>query len=73
MVEAQDSEFEPCLDHSVVLLGKTLYAHSAFLHPPLLPQEYKLIPMGGRGITLDGLASHPGQAAKILVTSCYQN
>ena len=31
MVEAQDSEFEPRLDHSVVLLGKTLYAHSAFL------------------------------------------
>lgn len=48
MVEAQDSEFEPHLDHSVVLLGKTLYAHSVFLHPP---QEYKLIPIGGRGIT----------------------
>lgn len=72
MVEAQDSEFEPYLDHSVVLLGKTLYAHSAFLHPPP-PQEYKLIPIGGRGITRDGLASHPGQVAKILVTSCYQN
>ena len=72
MVEAQDSEFEPRLDHSVVLLDKTLYAQSAFLHPPL-PQEYKLIPIGGRGITRDGLASHPGQAAKILVTSCYQN
>ena len=52
MVEAQDSEFEPRLDHSVVLLGKTLYAHSAFLHsPPPLPQEYKLIPIWGRGIT----------------------
>ena len=62
MVEAQDSEFEPHLDHSVVLLGKTLYAHSAFLGG-----------IGGRGITRDGLASHPGQAAKILVTSCYQN
>ena len=73
MVEAQDSEFEPRLDHSVVLLGKTLYAHSAFLHPPPLPQEYKLIPIGGRGITRDGLASHPGQAAEILVNSCYQN
>ena len=52
MVEAQDSEFEPCLDHSVVLLGKTLYAHSAFLPPP--PHEYKLTPIGGRGITWDG-------------------
>ena len=51
MVEAQDSEFEPRLDHSVVLLGKTLYAHSAFLQPPPPPQEYKLIPIGGRGIT----------------------
>ena len=49
MVEAQDSEFEPRLDQSVVLLGKTLYAHSAFLYP--LPQECKLIPIGGRGIT----------------------
>ena len=39
MVEAQDSEFEPCLDQSVVLLGKTLYAHSAFLHPPSSPRS----------------------------------
>ena len=37
MVEAQDSEFEPHLDQSVVHLGKTLYAHSAFLHLPPPP------------------------------------
>ena len=53
--------------HCVVFLGKTLYSHSASLHPTgingiskLSGQPDKNAGEGG-GVTCYGLASHPGE------------
>ena len=47
----------PGLGHFVVFLGKTLFS-----------QEYKwILATKCRGVTCDGLASHPGEVAILLV------
>ena len=65
---ALDSEFEPGPGHCVTLIV------------PLSTQEYKWVPTNCQGnltkcweITCDGLASHPGRVAILLVASCYGN
>ena len=47
---------------------------------PLSTQEYKRVPANCQGnltkcweVTCDGLASHPGGVAILLVASCYRN
>jgi len=59
----------------VVFLGETLYSHSASLR-----QEHKWVLANCwgnltncRGVTCDGLASHPGGVEILLVNSCYRN
>ena len=51
------SGVKPWPGHSVVFLGKTIYSHSASLHPGVFmgTDEFKA---GGQ--PCDGLASHPG-------------
>ena len=58
-----------------MFLGKTLNSHS-----PLSTQEYKWVPANCQGnltkcweFTCDGLESHPGGVAILLVASCYRN
>jgi len=46
----------PGQGHCVVFLGKTLYSHSASLHPGVYMGTGKIM----LGVTWDGLASHPG-------------
>ena len=53
-----------------VFLSKTLYFHNASLHPGK-PDE--MLGGGGGRATCDGLASHPGGVAILLVVSCYGN
>ena len=68
----------PGRGHFVVFLGKTLYSHSLFparsgIHMATSKLSEK---PGGRnagGATCDGLASHPGGVAILLVASCYRN
>ena len=69
------SGFEPRPGHCVMFLGKTLYSHSASLHPGVSMGTSKLSgkPDELLEITCDGLASHPGGVAIFLVTSCYGN
>ena len=53
--------------HCVVFLGKTLYSHSAPLHPSVKRGTSKY----AGGNPCDGLASHPGGGVAILLaTSC---
>ena len=49
----------------VVFLDKTLYSHSSSLYPRKHDEML--------GVTCDGLASHSGGLAILLVTSCYRN
>ena len=58
--------------HCVVFLGKTLY-----LTVPLSTEEYKWVPANCQGnlmkcwgVTYNGLASHPGGVAILLIASC---
>ena len=74
MVRALDSGFEPWPGHCIVFLGKTS------LTVPLSTQEYKWVPANFQGnltkcweVTCDGLESHPGGVAILLVASCYGN
>ena len=69
------SGFESWPDHFVVFLGKTLYSHSASLHPrDWSINGYQQTCQGNlMGFTCDRLASHPGGVAILLVTSCYGN
>ena len=60
-IQIDRSVFEPWPGHSVVFLGKTLYSHSASLHPG------EWVPAIAGGVTCDGLASHPGGIAIFLV------
>ena len=49
--------------HCIMFLGKTLYSHSASLHP-----EYKwVLATKCCGITCDGVVSFPGEVAILLV------
>ena len=59
------------LGHWTVFLGKALYSHSASLHPGVLMGTSKL--SGKPDEMLNGLASHPGAVAILLVASCYGN
>ena len=66
--------------HCVVFLGKTLYSHSASLHPgvytdtgELLGKPSNLWGGGGGGVTCNGLASRPGEVRILLAASCYKN
>ena len=53
--------------HCVVFLGKTLYSHSAPLHPGVQMGTSKY----AGGNPCDGLTSHPGGGVAILLaTSC---
>ena len=57
----------------VVSLGKTLYSHSASLHPGVLMGTGDQM----LGVTCDGQASHPAILNRdsniLLVASCYRN
>ena len=66
-IERSGLELRP--GHCVVFLGKTLYSHSASLHPGV----YKWVPANCQGnltkfweVTCNGLASHPGGVAILL-------
>ena len=66
----------PGRGHCVVFLGKTLYSHSASLHPGVLMGTSELLgkPNKLRGVTCDGLApSRPGGVEILLAVSCYGN
>ena len=54
----------PSQDHYVVFSGKTLYSHSAPLHPGVLmvPTNCQINLMKCWGVSCDGLVSHPGVA-----------
>ena len=54
------SRFEPWPGHCVVFLGKTLYSHSASLHPKRVPANYQGNLAKCCEVSCDGLASHPG-------------
>ena len=59
------------------------WARHFTLTVPLSTQEYKWVPAncqgnlpkcwGGGGVTCDGLVSHPGAVAILLIASCYRN
>ena len=56
------------------------WARHFTLTVPLSTQEYKWVPVNCQGnqkkcweVTCDGLASHPGGVAILLVASCYGN
>ena len=73
MVSAFDSGLggpgsSPGRGHCVVFLCKTLYSHSASLHPGVQMGTSKMC----WGYPCDGLASHPvvGGVAILLATSC---
>ena len=72
MVSAVDSRSSgpgssPGRGHCVVFLGKTLYSHSASLHPGVQMGTSKY----AGGNPCDGLTSHPGGGVAILLaTSC---
>ena len=65
--------------HCVVFLGKTLNSNTV----PVSTQGYKWVPVNCKGnrtkcwgegaVTCNGLASHPGGVAMLLVASCYKN
>ena len=62
--------------HCVVFLGKTLYFYTV----PLFTQEYKWVPLNCQGnltkcwgTTCEGLASHLGGVAILLVALCYRS
>ena len=63
----------PGQGHCVVFLGKKL--HSASLHPGVQMGTSELLgkPNELRGVTCDGLASHPGRVEILLAASCYGN
>ena len=67
--------FEPWPGHCTLFLGKTLYSHSASLHPGVSMGTSKLSgkPDETLGITYGRLASHPGGVAILLIASCYGN
>ena len=82
MVSAMDSGLKcpgssPDRGHCVVFSGKTLYSHSASLHPGSRINEYQQTVREKLRkcwkVTCDGLASHPGGVAILLVASCYRN
>ena len=56
------------------------WARHFTLTVPLSTQEYKWLPANCQGkltkcweVTSDGIASHPGEVAILLVASCYRN
>ena len=59
----------PGWGHCVVFLGKTLYSHSASLHPGVyckwVPANCWRNLIKLRGVTFDGLASHPGEVKSL--------
>ena len=65
----------PDRGHCVVFLGKTLYSHSASLHPGVYMGTGELLgkPNKLRGVTCDGLASRPGGVEILIAASCYGN
>ena len=52
--------------HCIVFLSKTLYSHSASLHPGVLADLML-------GLPCNGLASHPGEIEILPVFLCYRN
>ena len=58
--------------HCVVFLGKTLYSHSASLHPGVPANCWENL-TNCCGVTCDGLASSPGGVEILLAASCYGN
>ena len=65
----------PDRGHCVMFLGKTLYSHSASLHPGVnqLPANCWGNLTNCREVTCDGLASRPGEVENFLAASCYRN
>jgi len=68
----------PGPEHCVVFLGKTLNnLHNASIHQRTINmyQHSKLLgqPNKLRGVSCDGLASHPREVEILLTTSCYRN
>ena len=77
MVSALDSGASgpgssPGRGHCVVFLGKTLYSHSAFLHPGVPANCWGNL-RKCREVTFDGLAFPPGEVEILLAASCYRN
>ena len=65
----------PGRGHCVVLLGKTLYSHSASLHPGVSMGTCYLLGKPNKiagGVTCDGIAP-PGEVEILLAASCYRN
>ena len=66
----------PGRGHCVVFLGKTLYSHSASLHPGVQIGYQRVV---GENLTIcgevvcDGLASRPGEVEILPAASCYRN
>ena len=63
-----------------VIIRLCSWARHFTLTVPLFTQEYKWVPANCQGnltkcwrVTCDGLASHPGGVAILLVASCYRN
>jgi len=79
MVNALDSratgpDSSPGWRHCVVFLGKTLYSHSASLHPG---EKWVLASCWGNltncgVVTCKGLPSRPGEVEILLAASCYR-
>ena len=72
MVSALDSGLSgpgssPIRGHCVVLLGKTIYSHSASVHPDVQMSIAKCNAWGNPAC--DALASHPG--GSIIISSCF--
>ena len=80
VVSALDSGSRgPCSIHGRVI-ALCSWARHFTLTVPLSTQEYKWVPAKCQGyltkcweVTCDGLASHPGVVAILLVASCYRN
>ena len=77
MVSALDSGASgpgssPGRGHCVVFLGKTLYSHSAFLHPGVPANCWENLTNCGE-VTYDGLASRPGEVDSLsLQARCFR-
>ena len=80
MVSALDSASRGLGSSSVRVIGLCSWARHFTLTVPLSTQEYKWVPANCQGnltkcweVTCNGLASHPGGVAILLVASCYSN
>ena len=80
MVSALDSASRGLGSSSVRVIVLCSWARHFTLTVPLSTQEYKWVPANCQGnltkcweVTCNGLASHPGGVAILLVASCYSN